>query len=381
MGYINTTFAHGNGPYSRCVEWAIAVNDVRDGRGLERLPIVVPLVYPRRQERIMREEISSHVSPSFFEDHPDEVLLDRGQGKLLEKLMFKGKDYSENLEFLMREYWSVEVETQRYLEGKGELSNMNGEVREVDLRDCELQLGLNNRMQTSLPNQFSVSGGAGPFDEVLERAIVDESVRLDRGVMRDVLPIARRMIEGQKIIFSNEPGVFSYDGDRVLNSNEVMTPPFVHPPNKSNIILPRRGIYFLMSGIDGIRESGMYDAVADLGMQIYAAPFSINGLPEKVRDNAIELVPAQINNPKIIAQYARSGWSEVWLSHLSEKGFMTPPHLKTDDPEIAFNLRGIEKLGLGVVVSDNPREDLERAVKLAENVGEYNKSLEKNMVC
>ena len=57
MSYINTTFAHGNGPYARCTEWAVSVNDVREERDLDRLPIVVPLVYPGRQERIMREEL------------------------------------------------------------------------------------------------------------------------------------------------------------------------------------------------------------------------------------------------------------------------------------------------------------------------------------
>ena len=37
MSYINTTFAHGNGPFSRCVEWAIEVNNVREEKGFSRL--------------------------------------------------------------------------------------------------------------------------------------------------------------------------------------------------------------------------------------------------------------------------------------------------------------------------------------------------------
>ena len=58
MKLIETTFAHGNGPYSRCVEWAISVNDELEKITGERLPIIVTLVYPGRQERIMKEEIS-----------------------------------------------------------------------------------------------------------------------------------------------------------------------------------------------------------------------------------------------------------------------------------------------------------------------------------
>ena len=77
--------------------------------------------------------------------------------------------------------------------------------------------------------------------------------------MKSVLPIARRMIENQKRIFSNEPGVFSYDKSRRLRSNEIPTPCFIHPPKPNDIELPGEGIYLLMTGIDGVRESGMYD--------------------------------------------------------------------------------------------------------------------------
>src|SRR3989344_5987478 len=104
MKYINTTFAHGNGPFSRCTEWAIAVNDFREEEGWGRIPIVVPLVYPGRQERITKEEVKSNVSEDFFEKHPDEIFLDRRQGELIEELMFKGKDYGENLRMLVGDY-------------------------------------------------------------------------------------------------------------------------------------------------------------------------------------------------------------------------------------------------------------------------------------
>lgn len=377
MGYINTTFAHGNGPFSRCTEWAIAVNDVREEKGLlERLPVVVPLVYPGKQQRITREEVEENVSGDFFEKHPDEIWLDRGQGELLEDLMFKGNDYGENLRVLAKDYWGVEDEMHKHLDGKRKLENfVSGEVEEFDLRDCELQLGLNNRMQTILPNQFYTAGGAGPFDEVLVRAIKEHGITLDKEAMRKVLPVAERMIQGQKIIFSNEPGVFSYDDSRVSRSNEISTPPFVHTPQPDNTELPEEGVYFLATGIDGVRESGIYSMLDDWGMKVYAPGFSIKGLPDGVKDKAIALNPSQINNPKIVAVYARAGWSSVWLSHLAEKGFITPPYQQNDDPEMLFNERGIERLSLGVVMRGDARESLERAVGLSKSVEEYNAGL------
>ncbi len=373
MSYIATTFAHGNGPYSRCVEWAVQLNNCREENKLKRLPIVVPLVYPGRQERILKEELGNQLIVRY----PDEILFDKKYGWLLAELMFKGKDYSENLMQLSRQYSAIEAEIQKHLDGKRELQTFDGRNIELDLRDAELQLGLNNRIQTLLPNQFYTAGGAGPFDEILERAILDKEVQIDKESMKKALPIARRMIENQKIIFSNEPGVFSYDAERTLKRNERLTPPFVHFPKSDYTELPGKGVYLLMTGIDGIREGGMYDAVIEFGMCLFAPEFSIKSLPESIRNKVTPLAPSKINNPNVLCQYARAGWSSVWLSHLAEKGFISPKHPEKDDPEILFNQRGIEMLGLGTIIDKNPKASLEKAISLAERVSNFNDNLKR----
>lgn len=198
MGCILTTFAHGNGPFSRNTEWAIEVNNVIEERGMHRLPVIVPLVYPGRQERITKEEIENNVSQKFLTEHPYEILFDEEYGKLLNEIMFKGNDYAENLKLLYHNYNNTENKIQEHLNGKRKFKTFNSEVVELDLRDSEFQLGLNNRVQTGLLNQFYTAGGAGPFDEVLERAIINEEIKLDKEVMKKVLPITKRMIENQK---------------------------------------------------------------------------------------------------------------------------------------------------------------------------------------
>ncbi|MBT4166276.1 hypothetical protein HOE04_04530 [archaeon] len=369
MSYINTTFTHGNGPYSRCIEWAVSANDVREERGLERLQIVVPLVYPGIQEDIMKAEIENNVSENFLEKHPDEIWLDGGQGELLEKLMFKGKDYKEHLKFLAENYSDVETEMWEHLDGVREIERLYQSsfqkgldkriLEEIDLRDCSFQLGLNNRIQTGLPNQFYTAGGAGPFDELLRRAYLEEWMDRDIDII-DVFSVARKMIKSQRIIFSNEPGVFSYDKARRLGVNEVLTPPFIHPPKENNTELSGKGIYFLETGIEGIMESDIYDAIGDFGMRIYG----VN-----------DLGPSQINNPNIVAQYARAGWSSVWLSQLSEKGFISPAYQEGDDPEMIFNERSMRDLGLGAIIEDNAHDALEKSLELSESVGKYNAKL------
>jgi len=375
MQYINTTFAYGNGPFSRIVDWAIAINDEIENRGMQRLPIVVPLVYPEKQERIIKEDISSNTSYDSLQKHSAEIWFDKAQGKILARLMFKEKDYSEYLRLLIKSYLQAEKDIQKHLDGKREIQNLEGKVDIIDLRDCAFQLGLNNRIQTGLPNQFYTAGGSGPFNEVLKQAILDKEITLDKKVMLEVLPIARRMIENQAIIFSNEPGVFSYDELRQVHKNEVHTPPFIHFPKPDFTKLAGKGIYLLMTGIDGVRESGIYNAVSELGMLVYAPRFYIDNLSAEIRKKTIPLNPNQINNPSIVAQYARAGWSTIWLSHMAEKGFITPPYQKTDDPEMLFNERVIKKLKLGVIIKDSSRDSLEKALQLAQTTREYNQGL------
>jgi|ETNmetMinimDraft_2_1059921.scaffolds.fasta_scaffold04054_4 hypothetical protein len=372
MGYINTTFAHGNGPFSRTLEWAIEVNNVREERSLSRSPIVVPLVYGDRQKIIMREEIKDNVSPDFLDEHPEEIILDEVQGNILNQLMFKGSDYAENLRHLANDYQDLEDALQRHLDQKRNLKYFDSKDVQIDLRDTEFQLGLNNRVQTDIKIQFYTAGGTGPFDEILERAILDNQIDLSIKAMQNAIPVAQRMIRNQRIVFSNDPGVFSYDRDREPRPNEIFTPPFIHPPKTDENKLSGEGVYVMMTGIDGVRESGMYDAVKDLGLQIYAPRFTIDSLPSGVKEQAIELKPSAISNKDIVTQYARAGWSSVWLSHMTNTGFISPEHDSRDDPEMEFNHRGMKMFELAAFMGDDARSALEQSIEIAKNVGEYN---------
>jgi len=372
MNLINTTFAHGNGPYSRCVEWAIEVNNVREERGLGRLGIIVPLIYPDRQREILKIEIASNVAQDFLDKHPDEILFDEVQGILLSQLMFSGSNYSENLTKLHQKYYDIESKIQKHLSGTGKLKTFTGKSVKVDFKQIILQLGLNNRVQTNLPSQFYSTAGAGPFDEILEKSNEENEIKIDRMLIEKVLPIAKRMMENQEIIFSNYPGVFSYDNARKLRQNEMLTPPFIHPRKKDNTKIAK-GVYLIVTGIDGIRQSNFYNAVKGLGMKIYTQPHSIKDLPKEIEVMPLEL--DKINNPNILVIYARSGWSSVWTAHLTGKGFMTPKFLAEDDPEIFFNEKSILKLHIGAVVNHDVIAALDEALKLSKKTFGFNRMI------
>src|SRR3989344_5434834 len=106
MKYIQTTFAHRNGPYSRMVDLVIAYNDIREKNGQERLPAVFPLVPSyafngkepgSRQVQFMKETAEEAKGKDFLEKYPYELLVDIEQSMLLDKVFYKGSNFLEAL--------------------------------------------------------------------------------------------------------------------------------------------------------------------------------------------------------------------------------------------------------------------------------------------
>src|SRR3989344_7684691 len=113
MGYILTTFAHGNGPYCRAVDLVIAYNDIREKNGLSRLPAVFPLVPSyafkgkapgSRQIQFMKETADEVAGKDFLSEHPYEFFLDQDLGAVLDRVLFKGSNYEEALNDLIKNY-------------------------------------------------------------------------------------------------------------------------------------------------------------------------------------------------------------------------------------------------------------------------------------
>ena len=109
MEYISTTFAHGNGPYSRAIDLALAVGK-KLGRGYNTSQIIVPLVYGDRQKRIMKEDFG-HI----IDQDPDLFLLDPFYGDVLNQILFPAKDYQTYLENLLKNYSALEEKLRNHL--------------------------------------------------------------------------------------------------------------------------------------------------------------------------------------------------------------------------------------------------------------------------
>src|SRR3989344_870074 len=250
MEFINTTFAHGNGPYSRNVDLSLAVNEEFRKRRMNTLPIVVPLVYGDRQKRIMLEDFGE-----IIKKNPELILLDEFHGEVLRGLLFHEGTYQENLEAFLERYNSAEEKLRNHLAGELELKTFEGKTIRVKGKDVALELSHNPRLATGCERSFYTT--IAYFSEILEKAATESELGLDKNLLLDVKKIAERIENDRGLHFMPEPFVFSYDKNRKVKK-EIFTPPFIHPP-RPNYEDVQEGMYVTITGIDGLR--GLFDDV------------------------------------------------------------------------------------------------------------------------
>ena len=125
--YIILNFLHGNGPYLRTTELALAVNDLLEKRGEERMGIIVPWVYKIRQIQIMK-----HNFGRFIDKYPDEILLDKNLGARLRSTFYDGNNYGEWLNYFLNNYKEAEEKIQNYISGDLTVETFSG--KEVKIK-------------------------------------------------------------------------------------------------------------------------------------------------------------------------------------------------------------------------------------------------------
>jgi len=350
MEHMITTFAHGNGPYSRMVDLALAVNEEFEKRKWDKVPIVVPLVYGNKQKRIMQEDFGEVIR-----ENPDLILLDEFYGGILSEMFYKAGHYQENLEFLIENQAKLEMKLRDYLSGTLKVETFVGEQKSVNGDDIEFEISHNPRVATGYENSFYTS--IVHFSELLERTRQEEILDFDPSILEEVGKIAHKIEDDKNVHFIHEPFVFSGDDPRGRWKDEIYTPPLIHFPKlNSEKIDP--GMYASVTGIEGLRQ--LFDRVNEFGMKVYCSPFI-----EKIEGADNRFGPELVSNENIKYQFGRTGWSTVWFSHLSETPLIAPAYTEGDDPEIYFNERTIGKLGLAAFFDG--KKDPERVILEADD--------------
>ncbi|MFH1711799.1 MAG: hypothetical protein ABH846_01005 [Patescibacteria group bacterium] len=344
--YIIVNFLHGNGPYLRTTELAVAVNDSLEKRGLPRLRIIVPWVYKLRQYEIIKQNFQ-HV----LRRDPNEILLDRHLGELLGPLFYNEEKFEDTLNKLLTQSDSISRRLREYFAAGLKVENLAGEEIEVSEKDIVMEI--NRCPLLSFGVKPSYYTGFGYMSEILEKAMTEKAVAADRKLLKKGSEYYKKAETDQALHFIAEPATFAYLGDRPKTyADEIMTPPNSNQSLKSNTLqklLTRRGAYVTITGV--YSRAHLFNEMYRVGLKIYTHKPS---LIQKSRRAA----PSIILHKNILLQFARIGWGSAWLSFFTRTPLITMPFYSHDDPEVYFNNVCIEKVGLGKIYNGESVKEL-----------------------
>ena len=333
--YIVTNFAYGTGPYLRTTQLALALNRELEKRGIPRCGIIIPLAYGDKQRKIILEEFSAE-----NENYPDEILVDKELGGIVSKVLFKSESYEKYLKRWTDDVLQVSDLAHSYLSGKFEAQTLHGKPMGVDGRDIIIELNRSPRLRYDVAPSFFTSFAY--MEEILERASKTDrrGIDLDSALARKAANMARIVEEPQSIHCIPFPGTFSWEKDhRPRYNNEILTPP-LGPLFRTVRQKVDKGIYVTVTGIPGLER--LYAEAKNLGIKLYSNDIdAVKG--------STHVLPHIISDKNILFHFARSGWSSVWLSTMTGVPLVVPPFDSRDDPEIYFNNKAVEALGVGVV--------------------------------
>lgn len=340
-----TNFAYGTGPYLRTTELAIAFNDSLVARGKKRIPFIIPLVYGEKQKRIMREEFGAHVKK-----YPDEILLDGRLGAILKTVFYGDATYEDALKKWTAHMEDVSRDARKYLGGACEVETLGGVKKKVNGREIVVELNRSPRIHLDVAPAYSTSFGY--ISQILKESMEAGrgAVNVDAVLLTKGAAVARVIEESQKMHAMAYPATFSWRKDySPLYAMEVLVSPITSLPHGDAGGIAEEGIYVTITGIPGLER--LYEEARKIGLTLYSNDTnSVQG--------SSKALPHVVQNEKIIFQFARSGWGSVWLSLFTGTPVIVPEHDPADDPEIFFNNRAVEALGIGMVYRGEPLPEI-----------------------
>lgn len=258
-----------------------------------------------------------------------EVVLDDTYGALLKELLFSGeRSYQTFLE-----HWLGNVE---------EVSAaISAHLQKTYGDEIVLQLTRAGLAQIPVHPQYNVAFAF--LSDIWSAAAKESDVKIDRDLLKKASDKMRRIENGYDQSYIAEPGTFAEP-----DGGAIAIPPTLHTPVADETKL-EPGIYVSATGIPGLER--IFTGAAKLGLRLYSNdPASVIG--------SQKALPTAIGNPAIRFQFARAGWGAIWTSLLCGTPLVLAPYDESDDPEIFFNTRRVEELGIGVIYKNQTIEQL-----------------------
>lgn len=277
---------HGNEPYILGTDVALSVNQLLERNGGKKAKIVVPLIYPGRQEQILRDT---------FSGRQDEILMDRQLGELYEQVLFRDGRFDQHLADLGANQARVQDQVLDHLSRNFEAKSLaTGKTADLNGRDVVLDINTNSRFIVHKDSYFVFP--------VLLSELLEETGKSGLPFDHQLLSAAQRAAQDREsqylAKFIPQIHTFSYKDDYPQEGKEF-TPPMKHPvenPPQTET----QGIYVMASGTGSEVENVARSAQA-LGLDVYRSPFI-------QMDYGRAAIPDVIYHPNIVGVFGRMGW-------------------------------------------------------------------------
>lgn len=356
--------AHGNEPYILGAKIAVRVSALLVEQGLPDVQVVIPELYPenKRQERILREELNEQGAL---------VHLDRELGQTLKKILFGANDFPGHLHRIINSASEVEEEIKNHFSRPFQAENI---VTEEDktFSPAEIIASIDASPRVLLPAPFRASAFPALLPEILVKAHAENIVP---GITEDewgrIMQQVEKVERGNDLRFLPRFHTFAYEalGERKgLSADKtydllqqdatnrsgwdvVYTPPMKSPAGQgqSDELHYGDGILAMYSGT----ASGLDDvegASKDVGLHVYDNKTVLRDTTSIIADDRIKVV------------VSRAGQGTGWQVYLAAKPWVVTPYRTPDDPELYFDNKMLEQVGLGVVLQDTDKVYVEQAL-------------------
>ena len=343
---------HGNEPYILATNVALSINEILKQAGVPEADVVVPLLYPGRQEKILKEEFSAHTG---------RIFLDSKLGDLFKQILFKDGRFDDHLLSIVQNQERLQNEIRNYLSREFKATSLaTSEIREFNGRDIALDINAGSRFLTSSDSYYVFPA---LFSEILQE-VTKTNLPFDRNLLNAAQRVASDMEEQYRAKFIPQINTFSFK-DKHPKKDKTFIPPLKHPMRPSQNI-EEKSLYVVASGT-GSQVNTVLRSAQELGLKIYRSPF-IN------LDYGEAALPDIVYHPNVVAVFGRMGWGTGWLSQQAGKPFIVPPYEFPDDPEVFFNIKTLRKMRLGRVYQGQ-KDIIRKALELTGDIQELNSAI------
>ncbi|MFA6889162.1 MAG: hypothetical protein WC254_06725 [Candidatus Woesearchaeota archaeon] len=299
--------SHGNEPY---ILGGLIARKYQELIG-EKIEIIMPLLYPGRQERILNEEGIT-------------ATLDSVLGELVQPLLFKDNDFDKHIDEIVHKRERVESAIRHYV------NERYGTI------DFEINTGAKTRITNEIYYAFPTV-----LSQLLQYTVQEGGLGFNVSNLEQGSKVMRTVEGDFAAAFIPSVHTFSYDPHRKSVEREIPTPPLKPLSKQCDKDIPLRSVYCMPSGT-GSEIQTILDRAAALSQQGYSII-----VPPWIKDNRYRIEePSVIAHSNVVRVVGRAGWGTLWTCQQAETEFEPVPYKSGDDPEIYFNNKTLEARSL-----------------------------------